>query len=169
MGDNKITTCVVFFLFCLLYSCTVEKEPESDGEKRQNNEFYTLLKFEDLYRIPLIEPLELISTGPGGGEWFIQFPYGEVKGKEQVSVLSATVVDSTVLFQSDIIYFRGEHDMRNHWFLIDVRNKSQEVYKTEDEFLQVLAKRGIKKPVLYEVDTLFTHFQRTRRLPYYKQ
>lgn len=152
---------VIFFLFFLFDSCTVEK--------KFNNGFYTLSKIDDLYRIPLVEPYQVISTWGIGGDWFIKFPYGEVAGQEGVGVIAVTVIDSIILFQSTKTYFPKDSEMRYAWFLIDSKDKSQEIYKTEDEFLQDLARRGITKPVLYDVDSLYAQFQITQSLPYYKK
>lgn len=164
MDNNNHKIISLVFLILLSSSCGW-LQPTSNGSDLQNeDEFYSISKVGDLYRFPLIKPFEVFSTIGYGPDWFVNLKYGNDFKKDQISIDSVSVTDSLIIAYSDGIYLPGE--MTKAWFIIDVKEKKELAFRTEDEYLQYIKERGIVSVKLYHPNTIYTEFKDSKILPW---
>jgi hypothetical protein len=133
--------------------------------KQQDDAFYTYAKDWDLYRIPLIKPIQVISTIGYGDTWVIESPYQQIKRAGQIGVMYITVVDSVIIVDAGIVCLPGETTQA--WFLIDTKAKTEKVYTTTEAYRKGLLEAGIKEePKLYEVNEVYRQFKEKGTLPF---
>jgi hypothetical protein len=149
----------------LCYSCGApQQENKEKTEQQQVDKFYTSEKDGDLYRIPLIKPIQIISPIGYDDSWDLKFPYQKIERKRSVEVSSATVVDSLIIVYSKMTSLPGE--MTQAWFFIDTRNKTEIVCRNNDEYQKHLSEIGIATPILYDVNELYSQFKEKGVLPF---
>ena len=156
MDSYKII--LVFFLIFFI-SCGNSKQGK-DMEKfnATNDKFYTSSKDGDIFRIPLIKPIQIISTVGYGDSWVLKLPYQHKEITESIEVDSAYVIDSLIIIYSKSTYLPGE--MTQVWLLIDTKNQLEFVYRNYNEYQMKLNKMSITSPKLYDINELYTLFKK---------
>jgi hypothetical protein len=148
----------------IFISCGEPQEVNKDLTE-QEDVFYTSNKDGDLYRIPLIKPIQVISTIGYGDDWIIKLPYQQITGIRSIEVNSITIVDSLIIVYSGLVSLPGE--TTKSWFIIDTKNSTEKVYKNNISYQKGLSELGMKEePKLYEVNELYSQFIKEKRLPF---
>jgi hypothetical protein len=137
---------------------------------KNKNSFYTYSADGDLYRMPLIEPYELIINKAGDNERYnSMFEYWNFKlihGHYPFSSGGAKEVNVT----NGIIYgftpkSMDEPDIR---FVLIPKKKEEKIFKNqENEWLDFLKSIGIDTIKLYDSWTIFDEFRKSKTLPWY--
>ena len=137
---------------------------------KDKNSFYTHTTKEDLYRLPLIEPYELINIYGSDNDrheeaystWQVDLKYGHYPFS------SARAVQVNVT--NGIIYGwrpRTDQDVERR-FVIIPKEKEEKVFKNQEpEWREYLKQKGIDSIKMYDVWTLFDEFRRNKILPWY--
>ena len=115
------------------------------------NDFYKNTRKGDLFRIPLIEPYELLSTGKLGHGWFLQLPENTIPFEKQLFVDSIVVVNNIILTKTkevDIINIGNT----SIWCVID---SNFNVFYKETDVQKSLKKRGLNIKAFQNPDDLF--------------
>lgn len=134
-------------------------------EENIEEKFYTTSKDGDLYLIPLVKPIQVISTIGYGKSWIIKLPYQQLQNIRTIEVNSLTVIDSIIVVYAGLMSLPGE--TTEAWFLIETKNKTEKLYTTEDEFIKGIKEVGISKlPQLYEINELYRQFKEEGILPW---
>lgn len=156
----------MIFQLLIVFMCFSCGNPnqEKGGQVEQEDSFYTAAKEGDLYRVPLVKPIQIISTNGIGSDWILKFPYRQIKNKKSVEVSAVNVVDSLIIVYSESTYLPGA--MTEAWFLIDTKNKTEVVYQNENDYVKGLAEIKIKEPRLIEINQLYGEFKETQKLPF---
>ena len=153
------TLCLCFTLIAAIDSCNTKRS------------FYDYYAREDLYRIPLIEPYELINLYNANPDlkathgWELDFIDEKAKGHDShVNVSNINVING-------IIYGHGQDGMTdypNFWFVVIPSEKVSKTFKEEGSWLEYLKTKQINGNDLYEVWPLFNKFKEKLTLPWRK-
>lgn len=131
--------------------------------------FYNYYTKEDLYRIPLIEPYELINIYNANPNlkathgWQLDF----MNRKKEDPGSHVNVSNVNVL--KGVIFGHGQDGMTdypNFWFVVIPSEKITETFKDEKAWLNYLGKRQIDGKNLYQVWPLFNKFKENLTLPW---
>lgn len=143
-----------------------------------STDFYSDSGGWDYRRVPLIAPYELLSTLKHDNirVWFCikrnnlnEFG-GQGLDTDRLSVEYVGIADSTIYLSyseafDDIIGGKRYDALISPRFaIIDVSTDSVEWHETREKWLTALNKRGISKPQLHDVDSLYDDFANNRRL-----
>lgn len=143
-----------------------------------STDFYSDSGGWDYRRVPLIAPYELLSTLKHDNirVWFCikrnnlnEFG-GPALNTDRLSVEYVGIADSTIYLSyseafDDIIGGKRYDALISPRFaIIDVSTDSVEWHETREKWLTALNKRGISKPQLHDVDSLYDDFANNRRL-----
>lgn len=147
MFSNRLHISIVLIL--LISACSLPDNKDT---------FYTATRDGDLYRFPVLKPIEVFSTTDfRGTDWFVSLPYINDFSKSQVKIDSIGVVDSLVIAYNSLIYLPGE--MTTVWITIDIRNNYIDVEKT-------ISKELRSKLTLYAPDDVYSSFLETGKTPW---
>ena len=143
--------------------------------------FYSYYAQEDLYRIPLIEPYQLINLygieEDQAKSWQIEFHFGgdkDVPGYNNEGLTNggqASVLATEINVSKGIIYGYdpGDNDYPPVWFVIIPKEKIEKVFKNKkQDWESFLEEKGIESIHLYSVWELFKQFKKTYTLPWYE-
>lgn len=150
---------IVFFLFTKLLGC--DSTPA----------FYKDSKKEDLARVPLIEPYELMNvSNKSNGEMFYMWGLGLKKKHNMLNdfyddglnVSQVNVIDS-------VIYGHGKdrEAFPNLWFVINTKNNEEMVFKDEESWKSKLKELNCKDS-LFKIWPLYEEFKKSGKLPWYR-
>jgi hypothetical protein len=144
-----------------------------------NNPFYSYYAEEDLYRVPLIKPYQLINLYGVEEDnfplWQMDFHYGGDKntpgfnsdlGPNSVPGVSATEINVT----NGVIYGHSPKngDYPDVWFAVIPERKIEKVFKgKETEWIDFLKRNSITNIQMYPVWNLFRKYKDTYTLPWY--
>jgi hypothetical protein len=148
---------LLFIISVVFYSCNFNSKNEKKG-------FYDYSKEYDLYRVPLIEPLEIISADRGFS-WTFKLPYRQIENKDEIGGdVKKIGIDKSiiVLFTPSTYIFNS---MNNAWIVVDVENKTEKAFINESEYNKYLIEKGISQIKLYEVSEVFKVFDTENKLP----
>jgi hypothetical protein len=137
-------------VICLLTGCN-----QSENNQKKDG-FYDYSQTLDLYRIPLIEPYQIISADRGYSWMFERGGLSNVVNK--VGIEDSVIV----LYSSRTALVDG---MSQAWFVLKAGSKEEKVFKTEEDYNKYLRFIGIDSIRIYEVNQVFTEFDKTKRLP----
>lgn len=166
MVNNKI----VFFqilIFLLSISCgNPQREKPISTSEHQIDEFYSAPKNWDLFRFPLIKPVQAISVIGYGDSWSVKLPYQQInETMSSVEVKRVNVLDSVIVIDAGLVSLPGETTQA--WFLIDMKQKTESVHTTFADYEKGLSKVGINyKPELYDVNEIYRNFKEKGTLPF---
>ena len=118
----------------------------------------------DCLRVPLLEPYEAIKIDDTG--WYIDLNPESLKEEFCIGINDAkeiAIIDARIYVYSDYIRPEGNNiEIKSfHWFVIDVGNNTEMVFKTEDEFQQYLKNNGDITPEWMALDDAFKEFEQT--------
>ena len=118
----------------------------------------------DLSRIPLIDPMELISADDH--EWLFKLPYGKLKdGTETIARIDKIgVLDSIIVIHSESMYYDSQ--MTELWIVIDVTKKEKTIALNLEDFESALKEAKVESIVLKQVKEVFEQFDQHQKLPW---
>ncbi len=167
--DNKQ---IIYYGKLLLLAVALQACFNNNNKKMntQNNvdEFYIYTRYEDLYRLPLIKPLELTSVGGEGYGWTLKFPYQKIDDNVETGILDKIAVEDSLI----IVYIERTylyHNMTEAWFTIDLKEKKEYAFTKEADYNAFLKAKHIDSVTFYSPDELFKQFDEKRTLPWLKQ
>ena len=181
----------VLTLVLLLITCSCSRlKSKYEAVKEQimdelndvlSTDFYSDYGAWDYYRVPLIAPYELTAI-EDRNEWHFEKRRNIDKFDYYPSLLSARLSVEYAGISDSINYLSyterftplekmpghtyGNSEMRR-FMIIDVPTDSVEWHETREEWLTALNKRGVSKPQLHHVDSLYDDFANNRRLLFY--
>jgi hypothetical protein len=148
--------------------------------KNGNDSFYSSYAEDDLYRMPVIKPYQLINLygieEDESSRWQLDFHYGGDKNTpgfnsdlvpNSVPGVSATEINVTngIIYGHDPEYRDYYPDV---WFVVIPKAKIEKVFKgNEVEWKDYLKGKGITDIHLYGVWELFKKYKETYTLPWY--
>lgn len=160
MVSYRVIIIELMSVFCSSCGNTYE-----EGKKmKQEDTFYNDIVDGDLYRIPLVEPIEIISAYGVGGDWILRLPYNQVTEKKSMPVIAVSVLDSVIIVDTGVISIPGENTQV--WVIIDVKNQAEFLCKTVSEYHQKLSDLGLKPENLHEVNEVYSSFKKSKKLPW---
>lgn len=150
MGKN----CRLIFI-CLGSICVITQLISCYPKTRTEN-FYCDSKAEmDVWRIPIIEPIELITADHDLMEWgFSTYPYSELKNRSY-SVDSVQYQERKILLYSKI----------NGYIVIDLVNNKDEKFDSYSQFYNYTIEKNLSQK-LYYVPSLYNSWIRSKKLPW---
>lgn len=152
MNFSKIAFALV--LLALLVGCRFS--PQSSGS------FYTHSKRGDLYRIPLIEPFELISADQH--YWFIEISDSSSGQIEQLEVEAFFVDPPYVVTHTKSSDFSGR--MSPVWVIIE-EGEDTEIHFDEKSFSESARRHGYLDLPFLQPSEVFSIFESTGELPFF--
>jgi|GEM_PF-3675867 len=157
MESNKILK--YCFILIALAGC------QSTTKEDMDNLFYKESHRDDLVRIPLIKPMEVISADKGS-EWVFRLPYGQVMDKEiDISGIDLIGVSgSFVVIHSSRMYF--DSGMREVWFVIDTAKQTETAITDEQEYNKYISENNLKSLKLMNINEVFLQFDTNGQLPW---
>jgi hypothetical protein len=137
-------------MICLPIGCN------QSGNNQKKDGFYDYSQTLDLYRIPLIEPYQIISADRGYSWMFERAGLSNVVN--QVGIEDSVIV----LYSSRTALNDG---MSQAWFVLKAGTKEEKLFKTEEDYNKYLRLIGIDSIRIYEVNQVFAEFDKNKRLP----
>lgn len=126
--------------------------------------FYDYSKREDIDRIPLIEPYELISSY-GGQHWTMNFANDEFG----TNIKWTGTIDSVGVTGNYIVLYNHLSAIPNTycpvWFVLNSKLKKGQYFITHKEYNQYLVSEKINDLKLYFTDSIFKIFDAKLELP----
>lgn len=117
------------------------------NKQTNTNHFYDTRKINDLYRVPLLEPIELISADEDS--WFLAVNSFK-KGVKRMHVEAVGITDSILVGYVSSVYLDSK--MTKAWYVIDYPEKKIEYFTDSHAYQQEIAKKGIVVPLVKAVD-----------------
>jgi hypothetical protein len=156
MDDNK-KIIGIFFLLLFGVSCLPDKKSKKG--------FYEYSRRSDLCRIPLIEPLELISAARGvEGTWTYNLIYGGIRNTHNIGFSEKVgIYDSMIIIYSSNAYVYDQ--MTPAWFVIDRRKKVEKAFIDTAAYARFLKINKMPTVQLHNIATLFWEFEKSQKLP----
>jgi hypothetical protein len=143
---------VLFFIACCSTTCNT------------TDDFYTYSQIEDLWRLPLIKPYELINlknsdpTFPDPNGWEIDFDKKNETGGELFSRVNLINV------KRKLIYGYGKGLVE--YFVIDTRIKKEYFFENKNDWNAFLDEHSIDTSSLLNVWDTFYEFHENHTLPW---
>ena len=125
--------------------------------------FYDHSKSGDLYRIPLIEPIQAVS--PEESYWYIDLPYSK---KEKLVVGNNINVEKVGVYKKIIVAYQPNNGLNEVWMIIKTDKKEQLFFTKKQEYLNNLKKEGIDSIKMYNAQEIFEEFKNKGVLPWLK-
>jgi hypothetical protein len=159
MVRNKVTVFRCLFLLLLLVAC-----------KPRPINFYKDPQYQDLYRIPLIEPIEVANVVDNywaGSYLYIRDTSSKFLGSiDGFCMDSLTVVDSLIVLFDSGFYVSGTGHVPG-WCIISPRQEKYFFCETVDQYKQTLLGFGISElPKLYVPGEVYKRFAQDGILPF---
>lgn len=150
-----ITVTVMAFLFG---SCNW-------GTNKKKVGFYDYSRVNYIYRLPLIEPYEITSPD-NGASWGIAFKNNPPAAHGVQFLTNIGIQDSVfVVYSPKDLSFSSDHPQV--WVVVDVANKEEKIFTNEKDYNTHLKNKGLKDIKLYEINPLYTDFDKNRKLPFH--
>lgn len=124
--------------------------------QEQSSDFYSDSQVGDLFRIPLLDPIELQSADEA--YWFLKPAFNGINETNEAvdNIDKVGVVDSIVICFSERTY--RDSEMGAAWYVIDVENKSEKCLITENDYVLFLEENAIENVELTDVHKAYTQF-----------
>jgi hypothetical protein len=140
------------FSVMLLSSC-------GNSNNKQEMKFYKQSKAADLYRIPLIQPYELISADRGAS-WHYK------TANDQIGNVDAVGINNTiVVIHSPSVYRPDLGGNVEQWHIINASDGTEMDLTTESDYEAYKKKLNLYQIKLYNVNDLFREFDNKGTLP----
>ena len=139
--------CVFVFRLIISTSCN------EAGKKKEG--FYEFSQTWDLYRVPLIDPFQVISADQGN-TWTL-------KRFDKEDVVSKVGINGSVM----VVFSRRTAlpgKMTQAWFVLRPDTK-EEVFTSETEYKSYLTSIGLGSVKLYDINQVFSDFDKYKKLP----
>lgn len=161
---NLVCLCLLF------YSCS--------NENKEDDSFYTATRTEDLWRVPLIEPYEVVSaTNSSLNDWYISLPSSTIKGPDLyipgdefqfMGIHTVAIEDSIIVLSNENVYWPKLDGQYPSTLIINAKNGDCFVYSSEHHNTQIEAKLkefGLRKLELLPWNYVKGHYLKDQRLP----
>lgn len=102
------------------------------NSEHADNDFYNFVSRGDLWRIPLIEPHELISADHGA-TWFYYTHFGDLGRKDISRVTKFSRDEQNIIIYSERLPI--DYKMSEAWFVYNLKDQSLNYFLTEEEFI----------------------------------
>ncbi|PPK92252.1 hypothetical protein LY01_03010 [Nonlabens xylanidelens] len=159
MGSVKITVYVL-----LLFSFIKCGEKTKEKIVSQKETKINISRDSDLYVIPLLDDIRVISTNGVGSDWTLDLPYGNLINKKTIGVDSLSVFDEYILVYTESTYLPGE--MTEAWVLINTKKKSEFIYKDFELLKKQSLEISKREYEMNEVNDIFVKIQSSNKLPW---
>lgn len=127
--------------------------------------FYDKSRVGDVYRIPLVQPLELRSYSHGDS-WHLNLPYKGIKNLTEISdVKFIGISDSIIVVYVDRIYVPEFSKMTEAWFIVDMHTKKEYVFDDKETYEKNIENLGKSRIELLDVNDVFFEFDTHEKLP----
>jgi hypothetical protein len=130
--------------------------------------FYNDYSREDLYRLPLLKPYELLNiygadpTDLDFHSWSLKLLSGD---RSQLNV-------SNIQVSKGVIYGHGKDGLTlppNYWFVIIPEQKIEMIFKKKDEWVAFLKQKQINPESVYKIWPIFEQYKKDATLPWHKE
>ena len=146
-------------ILVLVYSCNFT-----------NDSFYNDSRREDLSRLPLIKPYELINVAKEYRSdrsrcWGLKFKRSyEIEKPLKYDFVNAAWVN----IEDSVIYGHGwdQNSFPNYYFIIDTKTDQEKVFAEEKAWRETLTSLKCKPDVLHDIWPLFEDFKEHNKLPW---
>ena len=164
----KFSKSIYLILLALLFTACKPNSTKHD--------FYSYSKSFDLWRLPLLEPFELISP-TNSGDWFLVMKNPSFKNPDfftsgdefQLSnIESVRILDSVIVLHSTNIYWPKLSGSYNTTLIIDTKNQSKHIYSNQhhnSDLNDKLGELNIKSINLFPLESVLKSFQANLSLP----
>lgn len=145
--------------------------------RKNDNDFYTVTKTNDLWRFPLIKPYELVSP-TNSGDWFLKLTLDSsqlhkdffYQGSDyQVSdIESLGIKDSTIVIHCNNLYWPKLSGQYHSTIFIHCRSGKVSIFSNKHHAELINQKRkkyNVQDIHLYQLENLVKEFQKLQRLP----
>ena len=132
----------------LLSSCWADKKVPN---------FYEYSKVGYMYRIPIIYPYELVSDD--GNFWSVK---SSTKGGQWLSKVGLRDSIFVVYSARDLSY---SSDHPSVWLVHDVKNKIENVFLNEKDYLLYMKRKDFDTIKLYDVKQVYKEYETSLKLP----
>ncbi len=153
MNIKKLHILVIMIISIGIQSC-------GDG-------FYTRTTREDLYRLPLVKPYELINPSSERQIWAIT-----LKTKAD-NVYSYNILITEIQFQNGIIFGRspnGEGNQGEEHLIIDLSNDKEYVFSNDSLWLEKLKQYNLDSDQLMNIWEVYDLYCEDReKVPWFKE
>jgi hypothetical protein len=138
-----------------------------------NDDFYTTYKYDDLWRLPLLKPYQLINTiDPASNHarriWGLEFK-NKIILKNGLTTKGTGVTKINIV--DSIIYGRIDGDESCNPcfpFIINLRKNTEKLYQTDALWMTELKELKIDGNNTFEINSLFGEFKNNNKLPWNK-
>lgn len=165
----KTHVAVILLLFSALLSCQ---------SKTNKADFYGYTKRGDLWRVPILEPYEIVSP-TNSDDWTLIIKHPKLSHKDYfnpgdeyefqlTSINSVGVADSILVFKSQRLYWPKLSGDYKTTLIINARTKEQFIFSDvhhQSEIRQKLKSLKAENTTLYSFDKVKRDFQVKRTLP----
>lgn len=129
-------------------------------------DFYSYSKQGDVLRIPLIKPSEINSFSQGQ-TWFYHFPFQKISNCQNVEDVDRFgIKDSIIVIHSKRMYLSKYSKMTEVFAIVDMPNKREYVFDSEEDYIKELKKMNVFPITLYDVNVVYDDFSKNNKLPY---
>lgn len=111
---------LILLIFCTHFSCF--------NSQKDNNKFYQ--KTGDIYNVFLNDSIRLYSTSDY--YWFFKPLYGEIGLRNELEVDKLSFSEDYMVIYSGLTSV--DYEMSEAWFVFDLNNKKQILFKNEENF-----------------------------------
>lgn len=163
---------VISSVLCAVYTCQLPMEPDAEG----HTSFYTAQKVEDLWRVPLLEPFEVISTN-NADDWFFIWESPNITASDFVehegdfqltNIQKVGILDSVLVLEIDQHYWPLLGGDFPSVLVIDVKTMQGYFYSKdhhEDALSLKMRELGIEAVEMLNWEALKNTFQESGELP----
>lgn len=157
-------------LLCTCFSCNFSTD--------HKNDFYSYSKSGDLWRVPLIEPYEIISpTNSGSDDWFLVIKNHNIEGPKYFrsgdefqlsSIKTIGILDSVIVATNENEYWPKLSGQYSSTLIIDLKTNRQFLYSNThhvEELKETMRDLKIEKIKMLEWNKIKNDFLENLKLP----
>jgi hypothetical protein len=165
----KNNICIILVLL-LTTTCNFSNSEEKD--------FYSFSKSGDLWRVPLIEPYEVVSpSNSGSNDWFLIIRNNNIEGPnfyniddafQLSSIKEIGIFDSVIVAKSESVYWPKLSGEYPSTLIIDVKTGKQYLYSDQhhqSELNETLVKLEIEEIKMFKWDKVKNDFIPNMKVP----
>lgn len=143
-------TLKILLISVILICCRQKSGRESEMK------FYESSKTFDMYRLPLIRPIELLSADEGNS-WICRYNFKSLSGRSEIDNIEKVGIFKGFIALYCPLTFNG-NSMSETWVLIDVLGNSDVIFNEQIKFESYLKKNDLNQMKLISVDSAYKNF-----------
>lgn len=134
----------------------------SSNKQDESSDFYSSSENGDLFRIPLLDPIELKSADEAN--WFLKPMFNGINetNEEVGDINEVAVAGSIIICYSERTY--RDSEMGPAWYIIDVENKSEKCLTNLNDYLFFLQENSTQNIKLKDVNEVYSEFVDSKTL-----